>query len=132
MRWALALIAFAFLPLLDTGFWLATGVSLATYTVLATSWQPEVGAGKVDAADVEAGFARTAELLGFELPVLWCRHPAGPPACWCRKPLPGLGIALIRTHQLDVAGSTFVGRNSTDRLFAERIGFSYLDASQLS
>lgn len=102
------------------------------YTVLATSWQPEVGAGKRSAEDVEAGFAKTAELLGFELPVLWCRHPAGPPVCWCRKPLPGLGVALIRTHRLDVAASTFVGRNATDRLFAERIGFAYLDAGELS
>jgi len=35
---AIAFAAAAFLPLFDTGFWLATGISLATYTVLATSW----------------------------------------------------------------------------------------------
>lgn len=30
--------AAAFLPLLDTGYWLSLGISLAMYTVLATSW----------------------------------------------------------------------------------------------
>ena len=35
---AVALAVAAMLPLVDTGFWLATGISLATYTVLATSW----------------------------------------------------------------------------------------------
>ena len=35
---AAALAVAAFLPAIDTGFWLATGISLATYTVLATSW----------------------------------------------------------------------------------------------
>lgn len=35
---AAALGAAACLPLLDTGFWLSMGVSLAMYTVLATSW----------------------------------------------------------------------------------------------
>ncbi|MCZ6863134.1 MAG: branched-chain amino acid ABC transporter permease [Alphaproteobacteria bacterium] len=38
---ALAGLAFgvaAFLPLLDTGYWLSVGVSIATYTVLATAW----------------------------------------------------------------------------------------------
>jgi aryl-alcohol dehydrogenase-like predicted oxidoreductase/histidinol phosphatase-like enzyme/predicted kinase len=102
------------------------------HLVLATSWQPEVGAGQRSAEDVEAGFERTSDLLGFDLEVIWCRHPAGPPACWCRKPLPGLGVALIRRHHLDVSASTFVGRNSTDRLFAERLGFEYLDAAELS
>ena len=101
------------------------------YSILATSWQPEVGARILDAADVEAGFARTAELLGFDLEVAWCRHPAGPPVCWCRKPLPGLGVALIRQHGIDPSASTFVGKSSTDQLFAERLGFAYLDAAEL-
>lgn len=101
------------------------------HSIFATSWQPEVGAEKRSADAIEAGFAKTSELLGIELDVFWCRHPAGPPVCWCRKPLPGLGVALIRTHRIDPAVSTFVGRNSTDRLFAERVGFAYLEADEL-
>ena len=34
----LALIAAAFLPLIDTGYWLSLGITIAMYTVLATSW----------------------------------------------------------------------------------------------
>lgn len=35
---AIVFAAAAFLPLLDTGYWLSLGISLAMYTVLATSW----------------------------------------------------------------------------------------------
>ncbi len=34
----MALVAAACLPLLNSGYWLSIGVSIAMYTVLATSW----------------------------------------------------------------------------------------------
>jgi histidinol phosphatase-like enzyme len=45
--------------------------------------------------------------------------------CWCRKPLPGLGIELILNHKLDAARSLFVGRSRLDQTFAQRVGFAY-------
>ena len=47
--------------------------------------------------------------------------------CWCRKPLPGLGVALIVRHRLDAARCLCVGSGSLDRTFAERLGFAYHD-----
>ena len=40
------------------------------------------------------GFARTVELLDLPVAeVAYCPHPAFPVGCFCRKPLPGLGVA---------------------------------------
>ena len=49
--------------------------------------------------------------------------------CWCRKPLPGLGVELVVNHRLDAARSLFVGRSRLDQTFAERVGFAYRDAA---
>lgn len=68
-----------------------------------------------------------AEQLGVPITVLRCTHPAGPPICWCRKPLPGLAIAYAHTHGIDPARSIHFGRGAADRGFAERAGFRYAD-----
>ena len=88
------------------------------WTLLALSWHPEVSAGRHTADEVEAVFARTQELLGVPIGHAYCPHPDGPPVCWCRKPLPGLGLALMRSHGADPARSLYVGRDASDRTFA--------------
>ena len=60
---------------------------------------------------------------GVEIEVLACTHQPGPAVCWCRKPLPGLGVLMIETHQLDPARCIVVGESAADRGFAERLGF---------
>ena len=93
------------------------------YRLLGLSWQPDVGEGKRTAADVEAMFVRMNEQLGLAIEVEYCPHVAGPPRCWCRKPLPGLGVLLIHRHQLDPALCIYVGDGSQDAAYAERLGF---------
>ncbi|MET0554133.1 MAG: aldo/keto reductase, partial [Vicinamibacteria bacterium] len=45
-----------------------------------------------------------------------CAHAQdGPPLCWCRRPLPGLGVLLAARHRLDLARCTYVGRDAADR-----------------
>jgi hypothetical protein len=57
---------------------------------------------------------------------LHCGHPQdGPPACWCRRPLPGLGVLLIARHWLDPALCVSVGRDAADRTWARVLGFAY-------
>ena len=65
------------------------------YLILGLSWQPEIADGTRTAADVAAVFARMNALVGFPIEVEYCPHPAGPPSCWCRKPLPGLGVLPV-------------------------------------
>ena len=99
------------------------------FLLLGLSWQPEIGEGKRTAADVNAVFARMKEILGLAIEVEYCRHPAGPPVCWCRKPLPGLGVLLVHRHALDPAQCVYVGEGPQDASYAERMGFQYRQAA---
>jgi predicted kinase len=103
--------------------WAAAGWAIA-----ATAWLP----APASAAAVAAVDARTRELLGFALDIATCTHPAGPPACWCRKPMPGLGLLLARRHGLDLARSIHIGRGAADRGFATRLGLRFADPEALA
>ena len=89
--------------------WYAAG-----WCVAATAWQPG------------PELLAAAAALAVPLEVAVCAHPAGPPVCWCRKPLPGLGLVLARTHGLDLAESVHVGRGPADRGFAARLGMRFV------
>jgi hypothetical protein len=94
------------------------------------TWRPDLGeADGISKESLEECFATLRERLGLALPISYCRHAAGPPVCWCRKPLPGLGSELVLNHKLDVTRCLFVGRSRLDRTFAERVGFAYRDAA---
>jgi aryl-alcohol dehydrogenase-like predicted oxidoreductase/predicted kinase len=98
------------------------------WRVLGMSWQPGIAGGTRTVADVTADFARLNERLGFAMDVVYCPHGAGPPRCWCRKPLPGLGVLLIHRHQLDPAHCIYVGDAPQDPGFARKLGFTYREA----
>jgi len=71
--------------------------------------------------------ARLQELLDLPIAIARCTHPAGPPVCWCRKPLPGLALWLAREHGYDLTASVHVGKGPADRGFATRAGLRYVD-----
>jgi aryl-alcohol dehydrogenase-like predicted oxidoreductase/predicted kinase len=99
------------------------GFDFAPYrdrVICATTWQPEPFDPAIDVV--------LAERLGFAIHVARCTHPAGPPVCWCRKPLPGLAIWLAREHGLALADSVHVGRGPADRGFALRAGMQFVPA----
>ena len=100
------------------------------FRLLGLSWQPGIAEGTRTAADVEAVFAKMNERLGLAIEVEYCPHGAGPPRCWCRKPLPGLGVLLIHRHQLDPARCLYVGEGSQDAGYAERLGFPFRSARE--
>ena len=102
------------------------------HLILGLSWQPEIADGTRTAADVAAVFARMNALVGFPIEVEYCPHAAGPPRCWCRKPLPGLGVLLIHRHRLDPTRCVYVGNGAADPGFARKLGFAYRhhDSSQ--
>jgi hypothetical protein len=100
------------------------------WRVLGLSWQPEVADKTMSADEVRAGFERMQKLLGLEIEVEYCPHAAGPPVCWCRKPLPGLGVVFIERHRLDPAQCIYVGAGPQDPGFARRLGFQYQSADE--
>jgi aryl-alcohol dehydrogenase-like predicted oxidoreductase/predicted kinase len=55
-----------------------------------------------------------------------CPHAAGPPACWCRPPLPGLVLAFTRAHSLDPSRSALIGTGPAHRTLADTLGARYV------
>jgi aryl-alcohol dehydrogenase-like predicted oxidoreductase/predicted kinase len=100
------------------------------WKVLGLSWLPEIAANAMSAAVADAVFARLRQDLDVPIEVEYCPHAAGPPTCWCRKPLPGLGVVFIRRHLLDPSRCIYVGSGPQDPGFARRFGFQYRDAGE--
>jgi predicted kinase/histidinol phosphatase-like enzyme len=99
------------------------------FRLLGLSWQPEMADGQRSVAAVDSVFARMNELLGLSIEVAYCPHAGGPPRCWCRKPLPGLGVLFIQRHNLNPAACIYVGEGAHDPGFARRLGFQYRRAT---
>ena len=100
------------------------------WLLLGLAWCPQIADKTKTAEQVDAGFVSVQEQLGVSLEVLYCPHAAGPPKCWCRKPLPGLGMVFIQRHQLDPSQCIYVGTGPQDPGFARRLGFQYREASE--
>jgi aryl-alcohol dehydrogenase-like predicted oxidoreductase/histidinol phosphatase-like enzyme/predicted kinase len=100
------------------------------WLLLGMSWQPEIAEEKLSAGDVDAVFVRMRELLGVDIQIEYCPHGAGPPTCWCRKPLPGLGVLFIQRHRLDPSQCLYVGSGPQDPGFARRLRFQYREAQE--
>ena len=98
------------------------------WTLLGIAWRPEVGDGTATREQVAGVFASMQEQLGVAIDVRYCSHAAGPPVCWCRKPLPGIGVEFIRRYGLDPSRCLYVGNGSQDPGFARRLGFEYREA----
>ena len=67
-----------------------------------------------------------------EAEVAVCAHPAGPPICWCRPPLPGLPLAFARAHDVDPARSLLVGTGTAHKTLAAALGASYVQVEKRS
>lgn len=96
------------------------------------SWQPSIDAGTRTDAEVRAQFAVVAVRANLAIDLVICPHGAGPPRCWCRKPLPGLGLELIRRHRLDPARCLYVGDGAQDAGLARKLGIPHLPVLPLS
>lgn len=81
---------------------------------LVFGWRPD--GGPAAAAPIEGLIAAGASEVAL------CEHPAGPPVCWCRPPLPGLVLAFAARHRLDPAASVLVGEGAAVRTLAATLG----------
>lgn len=101
------------------------------YRLFFVSNQSGIASGKLAPAMAEAVFLRTAELL--KLPVTeiaYCPHPAFPVNCYCRKPMPGLGVYLMQRHRLARDHLMMVGDMDSDAAFGAGLGARYYTAEQ--
>jgi histidinol-phosphate phosphatase family protein len=103
----------------------------AGYKLFFVSNQSGVASGQVSREAVDGCFQRTVELLGLPVTeIAVCPHPAFPAGCFCRKPLPGLGIYLQQCHGLAGEHLVMVGDMDSDEQFAAAIGAKYYTAEE--
>lgn len=95
------------------------------WLLLGVSNQSGIARGDTDVATVEACFAATAAALGVPLPVRYCPHASGAIQCWCRKPMPGLGVQWIEAEDLDRDACVMVGDLPSDEEFAHGLGVRF-------
>jgi aryl-alcohol dehydrogenase-like predicted oxidoreductase/phosphoglycolate phosphatase-like HAD superfamily hydrolase len=98
------------------------------WLLFAHAWRPAVARGSVTRDGVEAEFARTRAGLGVDIRFAYCPHDAGPPICWCRKPLPGSVLEFAIKHDVALDRSIVVGSSSADRTMAQRLGATFCGA----
>ena len=98
------------------------------YVPLAIAWRPQLEEQKTTAGHIDACLARMREEIGIDIEIRYCPHRAGPPVCWCRKPLPGLLLEFRARHRLALEESILVGRSPADRTLAGRLSMTYVDA----
>ncbi|MEQ8273895.1 MAG: aldo/keto reductase [Deltaproteobacteria bacterium] len=96
----------------------------AGFAVFGLAWLPQLAAtpDRVDAWE-----RQVRERLGFELRARWCPHPAGPVACWCRPPLPGLVIAHALEAGVDLGRSRLLATSAAYTTLAARVGLTRVD-----
>ena len=88
---------------------------------LVFDWNPDATANALD-DDV----ARLSKEVSGPVESALCPHPAGPPTCWCRPPLPGLALVFARAHGIDFTRSTLVGTGPAHRTLATTLGAQYV------
>jgi hypothetical protein len=94
----------------------------AGWLVFVHAWRPQIARGEIQPADVESLFAELRRSIGDPIEWAYCPHDAGPPVCWCRKPLPGPAIVFAARFAVALSRSIVVGTSAADRTMAERIG----------
>jgi aryl-alcohol dehydrogenase-like predicted oxidoreductase/predicted kinase len=116
------------------------GVFVAAAALAQPGWREALREAKPDAPhlifDWEPGgtpdaLAPALETLSSEVSgrveSALCPHPAGPPICWCRPPLPGLPLAFARAHGLDASRSILIGARPAHRQLAGALGARYVN-----
>jgi aryl-alcohol dehydrogenase-like predicted oxidoreductase len=88
---------------------------------LVFDWMPE---GAPD--ELAAIAARVSTRISGPVESALCQHPAGPPTCWCRPPLPGLALAFSQAHSVDPSRSILVGTSPPHRTLATTLGARYV------
>jgi HAD superfamily hydrolase (TIGR01662 family) len=95
------------------------------YRILGVSNMSLVAKKKITLENAIECYKYTNQLLEVPIEYSFCPHPAFPQICYCRKPMPGLGVAFIEKHKLNPVKCTMIGDMKTDKTFAERCGFQF-------
>lgn len=100
------------------------------YLLLGLSNQSGIAKGELTAETAKELFEHTNKLLGIDIEYRFCPHQSAPISCYCRKPQVGAGVEFILKHKLSRKDTIFVGDMTTDKTFATRCGFQYVDQAE--
>ena len=100
------------------------------YRLLGVSNQSGVHKGELTYEKAVELFEETNKRLGIGIEVSFCPHQSNPLSCYCRKPQVGAGVHFINRHKLSRKDCIFVGDMTTDKTFAKRCGFQYVDQAE--
>lgn len=100
------------------------------YKILGISNQSGIAKGELTSEKATQLFEHTNKLLGVDIEYTFCPHQSAPPVCYCRKPQVGFGVEFINKHKLNRKETIFVGDMTTDKTFAQRCGFQYVDQAE--
>ena len=98
--------------------------------LLGVSNQSGVEKGDLTHKQAIACFDKTNNLLDVDIDYCFCPHHSFPIRCYCRKPLGGLGVYFIHKYKLDPKLCLFIGDATSDKTFAYRCGFKYVEAEE--
>ena len=100
------------------------------YLLLGVSNQSGIAKNELTVETAEEIFDQTNKLIGIDIEYKVCPHTSFPQVCYCRKPIPGLGVEFIEKYKLAPAQCIMVGDMTTDETFAKRCGFQYIEAKK--
>lgn len=88
--------------------------------VLVFGWWPVPREEEARVMEEATRFAAARFGAGVEVTI--CTHPAGPPVCWCRPPLPGAWLAFAHRHGVDVRKSAMIATSPAHHTMARTLG----------
>lgn len=100
------------------------------YLLLGASNQSGIAKGDFTNEQAKACFHETNRQLGLDIPWSYCPHKVPPITCYCRKPGPAMGVEMIMKYNLDPRQTFYVGDMTTDKSFAGRCGFKFVDQNE--
>jgi aryl-alcohol dehydrogenase-like predicted oxidoreductase len=96
------------------------------------AWRPDSDPASLASSRSVAAIREALGDGGAPVEVAMCPHPAGPPICWCRPPLPALFLAFAHRHGLKLRASTLFGRSGSDRRVARVLGMSFVAIGEVN
>jgi len=100
------------------------------YLLLGVSNQSGIAKGELTYDKAVELFNHTNKQLGLDIEYRFCPHQSAPISCYCRKPQVGIGVEFMLKHKLSRKDTIFVGDMTTDKTFATRCGFQYIDQAE--
>jgi HAD superfamily hydrolase (TIGR01662 family) len=89
------------------------------YLLLGMSNQSGIAKGELSYETAHRLFEHTNKLLGVDIEIRFCSHQSAPISCYCRKPMPGVGVEyILKTKPLhnDLDSSTLTRRTSSNEI----------------